>query len=388
MTPNAESGEPNVQFININGRAKPEYTLGSENAPAPDPRGFALPFAVRNCTFGLTLSPLFKNSALCTQFLALCNFQCYFCHLEQLCNKGADDDTIETVATCLVITEKMAFEAKEEADTIKTSGSGSVLHDASGVEACLRALNEKIQFVRKLSDQHRSKSQRRKSLKNFTNELHEVNQWLDKIDVLDRDESMGATVQQVRIFIEKIKEKLRAVQRKSQEIEGMLGALKIMGKELPDTEECTTEIHRKVFENVRQILRTLEERMDVATLYGKFLKLSDDVSQEMNNLYKHLTSSTSKSRDTIEKDQMEAQRQNIQQIFLQSCNLSKNCTVMLDEKVNARVDVKAAKKNITDIMDRLNAQQSDLIHAWSAEKTRESQRQSQITELQAKVGSL
>ena len=36
------------------------------------------------------------------------------------------------------------------------------------------------------------------------------------------------------------------------------------------------------------------------------------------------------------------------------------------------------------IMDRLNAQQSDLIHAWSAEKTRESQRQSKKAELQAK----
>ena len=69
----------------------------------------------------------------------------------------------------------------------------------------------------------------------------------------------------------------------------MLGALKIMANELPDTEECTTEIHRKVVENVRQILRTLEERLDVATLYTKFLKLSDDVSREMKMLHKNLT---------------------------------------------------------------------------------------------------
>ena len=68
----------------------------------------------------------------------------------------------------------------------------------------------------------------------------------------------------------------------------MLGALKIMANELPDTEECTTEIHRKVVENVRQILRTLEERLDVATLYTKFLKLSDDVSREMKMLHKNL----------------------------------------------------------------------------------------------------
>ena len=65
----------------------------------------------------------------------------------------------------------------------------------------------------------------------------------------------------------------------------MLGALKIMANELPDTQECTTEIHRKV----RQILRTLEERLDVATLYTKFLKLSDDVSREMKMLHKNLT---------------------------------------------------------------------------------------------------
>ena len=68
----------------------------------------------------------------------------------------------------------------------------------------------------------------------------------------------------------------------------MLGALKIMANELPDTEECTTEIHRKVVEHVRQILRTLEERLDVATLYTKFLKLSDDVSREMLMLHKNL----------------------------------------------------------------------------------------------------
>ena len=69
----------------------------------------------------------------------------------------------------------------------------------------------------------------------------------------------------------------------------MLGALKIMANEIPDTEECTTEIHRKVVENVRQILRTLEERLDVSTLYTKFLKLSDDVSREMKMLHKNLT---------------------------------------------------------------------------------------------------
>jgi hypothetical protein len=40
---------------------------------------------------------------------------------------------------------------------------------------------------------------------------------------------------------------------------------------------------------------------------------------------------------------METQRQNIQQLFLQSCNLSKNCISMLDEKMHARVDVNDAK---------------------------------------------
>ena len=49
------------------------------------------------------------------------------------------------------------------------------------------------------------------------------------------------------------------------------------------------------------------------------------------------------SRAPMEKDQMETQRQNIQQLFLQSCNLSKNCISMLDEKMHARVDVNDAK---------------------------------------------
>jgi hypothetical protein len=98
--------------------------------------------------------------------------------------------------------------------------SETVPCDTTGLQACLRALKEKSQLIRQLFDHYRSKKQRRKSLKNFTTELHEVNQWLHQIGVLENEETMGGTVQHARVFIENVKETLRGVQRKSQEIEG------------------------------------------------------------------------------------------------------------------------------------------------------------------------
>ena len=98
--------------------------------------------------------------------------------------------------------------------------SDTVPCDTSGLQACLRASKEKSQLIRQLFDQYRFKKQRRKSLKNFTTELHEVDQWLHQIGVLEKNESMGRTTQEVRVFIENVKETLRGVQRKSQEIEG------------------------------------------------------------------------------------------------------------------------------------------------------------------------
>ena len=112
----------------------------------------------------------------------------------------------------------MALEANEVADAIISSET--VPCDTSGLQACLRASKEKSQLIRQLFDQYRSKKQRRKSLKNFTTELHEVDQWLHQIGVLEKNESMGRTTQEVRVFIENVKETLRGVQRKSQEIEG------------------------------------------------------------------------------------------------------------------------------------------------------------------------
>ena len=133
--------------------------------------------------------------------------------MKPLC--GSEDENLEA---CLIVTDKMALEANEVADAIILSET--VPCDTSGLKACLRALKEKSQLIRQLFDQYRSKKQRRKSLKNFTTELHEVNQWLHQIGVLGNEESMGGTVQHVRVFIENVKETLRGVQRKSQEIEG------------------------------------------------------------------------------------------------------------------------------------------------------------------------
>ena len=139
-----------------------------------------------------------------------------FSHLKPFC--GSEKTADENLEACLIVTDKMALEANEVADAIILSET--VPCDTSGLKACLRALKEKSQLIRQLFDQYRSKKQRRKSLKNFTTELHEVNQWLHQIGVLGNEESMGGTVQHVRVFIDNVKETLRGVQRKSQEIEG------------------------------------------------------------------------------------------------------------------------------------------------------------------------
>ena len=57
---------------------------------------------------------------------------------------------------------------------------------------------------------------------------------------------------------------------------------------------------------------------------------------------------------------METQRQNIQQLFLQSCNLSKNCIAILDEKLHARVDVNDAKVHF-DLLSYLYIQHLTLL---------------------------
>lgn len=136
--------------------------------------------------------------------------------MKPLC--GSEKTADENLEACLIVTDKMALEANEVADAIILSET--VPCDTSGLQACLRAVKEKSQLIRQLFDQYRSKKQRRKSLKNFTTELHEVNQWLHQIGVLGNEESMGGTVQHARVFIENVKETLRGVQHKSQEIEG------------------------------------------------------------------------------------------------------------------------------------------------------------------------
>ena len=138
--------------------------------------------------------------------------------LETAINDGQDNENMEA---CFIVTDKMASEAKDVTTSIKLSEA--VNHDASGLEACLQTLKQKSQFIHHLYDQLRSKRQKRKSMSNFNVVLNEVNQWLLEINISSKNESIGLTVQESRLFTEKVKETLRAVQRKSQEIEGMLG---------------------------------------------------------------------------------------------------------------------------------------------------------------------
>lgn len=241
--------------------------------------------------------------------------------------------------------DKLVEIAKNFGQTL-ISSSNNV--ETKGVQNCLTSLTEKSEAIKRICDSKRRNST---SLKNFKGQIDEIDNWLKSFSATVDD--VGQTIQEVNRFLSNCKNNLCALQRKSHEIEGMLGALKIMsedGEVSPDYEKV---IRQLLQEGQRQ-----EERIEIANSLMKFLKVTKDIEEEMNG-----------------GNDLERKRQNLQQLYLQACNLSKNCIALLDEKVHARIDAEKIKDNIGQIMDGINNRQNELIAAWNRVKSKESQKQ-------------
>ena len=262
-------------------------------------------------------------------------------------------EMIENLEACLAITDKLVSEAKDVAKETLVA-CNAMACETSGVNKSLERLKEKADEVKRQCQIKQQNAQRKSaSMKNFHGELKEVSAWLR---AQGNQESLGKDKQSVLAFNKRVKEMLQGVQRKSHEVEGMLGALKIIQD---DQEEWSLDAtHQKVVKELQGALKCLEERLEIGNVYLKFLQLVDEVQK----LSKDLMSKK------IADPSLETQRQNIQQLYLQICNTSKNCIALLDEKTSADVDVRSAKENIRSIMNAINAEQSELINIWNARK--------------------
>ena len=92
------------------------------------------------------------------------------------------DNADDNLQANLIVTDKILSEVEEVARDIMSQNSISC--DTTGLQACLQALKEKSQIIHGICDQHRANRQKRKSLKNFSSELNEVNQWLRQLSAL------------------------------------------------------------------------------------------------------------------------------------------------------------------------------------------------------------
>lgn len=233
--------------------------------------------------------------------------------------------------------------------------------DVEGIQSRWNAIKVKLENLKHSMNQQKRSSVA--SVKTFTSRLDDMSQWLNQLNVSSPRVVIGNTSQQVSAFMAQCKDTLYTLQRKSHEIEGMFGALKIIADD--ELEDAQDQRHEEIMNRLRQCAKIQEDRIDLATAYLKFLKVTNDLESEMKSCRSHNSLTAS----------LERQRQSIQQLYLQACNLSKNCISLLDEKVHARVEAKSTIENIKHIMDRINMRQNELIAAWSALKCQQESRE-------------
>ncbi len=187
-------------------------------------------------------------------------------------------------------------------------------------------------------------SQGNKPMEKFCTQLKEVSKWLDEFTLiqLTKDEH---SVRGLSNFIKRQKEQSSQLQQRSHQVQGMLGALKILQEAVPTESE-------EVIKRLGTLACTSEEAMDKSNCYLKFLRLVEDLTQEM---------------DRASKSGLESSRPNIQQLYLQVCNSSKTCLARHHR------DEFEVRQNIDRLMEAINIRQSELIAAWSSAKQRESQ---------------
>ena len=291
--------------------------------------------------------------------------------------------TLENLSACQAVTEKLVSEANEVAKDVITVAVDLTACETSGITKKLAFLTDKAKIIQDLCREKQKASQRKSAtLKNFHGELKEVGDWLKSRVPPHSKDLVGSNVPEVTAFLNRNKDTLQAVQRKSQEVEGMLGALKIMQE---DPEEWSLDtVHRQIVNHISSIAQCLEQRLEIGQALIKFFQMVDEIHQLSQELL---------ARNDIEetdgenhhRPSWETQRQNIQQLYLQICNTSKNCLALLNERSNAQINVEAAQNDVRSRMDSINGQQNELISHWNERKNERAQLKKQVDEQSAQI---
>ena len=242
-----------------------------------------------------------------------------------------------------------------------------LIHDAGqvngqGLVQAMKDLNNRCTHLKsELVSKRQSLQRHSASMKNFQAKLDELSNWLQHLESEMKGTCrIGTTQAQAAAFLSKSKDQLYALQRKSFELEGMQGAFNIISD--PEGAQISTD---QVKKKIHQLNETVGQRIDVTSTYVKFLKLADDILEEMKALFKLLKGNQDES------EQLEMKRQAIQQLYLQICTLAKNCNSQLSEKSNAKINSDVAKSHIKYVMESINGKQNDLIQEWNNVKNGE-----------------
>jgi hypothetical protein len=238
---------------------------------------------------------------------------------------------------------------------------------AAGVKDTVRQLETKGSNIRASCGLKQSQANRNsETSRNFKTKLDQISRWLSTVeeDHIACRNSLGDTHEEATAFASASKDLLNKLQMKIFELEGMRGAFKII------SDQCSTEETRDREDTIGAILvkivaltDTLDARIAVATRYVKFLKLYGELDREMRSLEDQLL--ISKADERRQSQSHEESRLMIQQVFLQVCNVGKNCCIDLQEKAEARLLKDTALAHIQAIMDKINQKQAALIDIWN-----------------------
>ena len=231
-----------------------------------------------------------------------------------------------------------------------------------GLNKSIKEFQERHQsFKDELISKRQALQRHSASMKIFQAKVEEVSDWLVNFrSTLEKDQMVGRTCGQANAFLARSKESIYALQRKAFELEGMQGAFKIIAEALQPSPTSTESVTNDIF----QLSQILNLRVELTSTFTKFLKIAEDVLHEMNEFSSMLNSSVNSSL-------LESKRQNIQQLYLQVCTLSKNCTHQLEEKKGALIDHEDFHSTIHNVMDNINGQQNQLIQEWEKFKSNE-----------------
>lgn len=225
------------------------------------------------------------------------------------------------------------------------------------------------------------------SWKNFQSKLGEIDNWLTHNLHLGSCPNMGSTLEQAMQFSAFCKDLMSSVQLKIYELEGMKGAFKIMTDQNTDA-AARDEVEGSLASVQQQILTALtqiEETHGHSAKYVKLLKLTKDLSQQMQSLEDQLLVIKSKNATQTTKHQYEVQRLSIQQLFLQVCNFSKNLLRELNEDKSGMIDKEAVAKNISAVMEDINRKQKILIDIWNIISTQKNEDEAVDKEVQQAI---